>query len=212
LMAMVILSYLPVLAIHHTQWSSFAAANGQCMVWKRSAYEQLGGHSAVKANVLEDVALARMVKSAGMRLRMADANHFIYCRMYKSWPQVRDGYAKNILAGYGGRISLLLLATLFHWLLFIFPWFWLTTAILKTDDHQLMAATALIVLGITIRGVSAVYTHQRAGDALFMPLSVLLMTRIALQAIWWHYKQGGPSWKGRKLHTASTSRSTNEYL
>jgi hypothetical protein len=34
-----------------------------------------------------------------------------------------------------------------------------------------------------------------------MPISVLLMTRIACQSLWWHWR-GGPQWKGRILINA----------
>ena len=210
LMAMAVLGYLPILGVHHTSIPIFAAANGQCMVWKRTSYERLGGHSAVIGNVLEDVILARMVKSDGMCLRMADGNRFIRCRMYRNWPEVRDGYAKNVLAGYGGRVSLLVLATLFHWMLFIYPWLWLVYATHKSNTGQQLGTASLIVLGLAIRGHSAAYTHQRIRDALLMPLSVILMTHITAQALWWHYAKGGPSWKGRSIRTRSTSKQANE--
>ena len=32
-----------------------------------------------------------------------------------------------------------------------------------------------------------------------MPLSALLMTRIAAQAIWWQARYGGVRWKGRLI-------------
>ena len=43
---------------------------------------------------------------------------------------------------------------------------------------------------------------QRVGDALLMPLSVLLMTLIALRAVWWRWRFGGVLWKGRILRDA----------
>ncbi|HRF95695.1 MAG TPA: hypothetical protein PLZ51_10890, partial [Aggregatilineales bacterium] len=55
----------------------------------------------------------------------------------------------------------------------------------------------LVVMGIIIRAMSASFTRQRIADALLMPLSALLMTIIASQALYWHYTQGGPTWKGR---------------
>jgi hypothetical protein len=53
-------------------------------------------------------------------------------------------------------------------------------------------------LGILARALSAAFSRQRPQDALLMPLSVLLMTRIALQALYWHYT-GGVRWKGRTI-------------
>src|SRR6202522_1579101 len=42
-----------------------AAANGQFLMILRDVYEQVGGHGAIASQILEDVALASRVKSAG---------------------------------------------------------------------------------------------------------------------------------------------------
>lgn len=197
LMSMVVLGYLPWLLVHHTPWSPFAAANGQCMLWRRRAYEAVGGHAAVRDNVLEDVTMARLAKAGGRRLRMADGNKQVACRMYTDWPTVKAGYAKNILAGYGNQPLFLVLGGLFHWLLFVLPWLWL--ALGWATPAWPLWPLLLIALGLAVRAVSAAVTHQRPHDALGMPLSVWLMTLIAVQSLWWHFRYGGPQWKGRQL-------------
>ncbi len=196
LMALVVLAYLPLPLVHHTRFAAFAAANGQCLAFRRRAYDQVGGHAAVRKQIVEDIVFARRIKGQGLRLRMADGNHLIACRMYDGWPSVRDGYAKNILAGYGGHVWALLLAALFHWFVFLGPWLWLAAA-LGTGGPVLWPA-ALAALTIAVRGLTAVLSRQRAGDALLMPVSVLLMTAIAARALWWRWR-GGPRWKGRVL-------------
>lgn len=201
LMALVVLGYLPLPLVHHTPWPAFAAANGQCLAFRRRAYQAIAGHTAVQAQVLEDVVLARRVKRHGLRLRLADGAGLITCRMYQDWSAVRSGFAKNILAGYGGRVSFLLLATFFHWLVFLLPWIWLlggwlTPALPGWPLWPLL----LIGLGVGIRALTAVATRQRLLDAVLMPFSVLLMTRIAAQAVWWQWRYGGPLWKGRTIN------------
>jgi len=196
LMAMVILGYLPIIGVHFIPLGAFGAANGQCMAWRRSPYHQIGGHERVKGNVLEDVTLARMVKSAKMRLRMADGAGLIICRMYRNWGEVKNGYAKNILAGYGSPLALII-GTIFHWLIFIVPPLWLMIAFIS--NQSIIMPALLTVMGILIRAISAVFTRQRVLDALFIPISALLMTIIAGQALYWHYTQGGPTWKGRVI-------------
>lgn len=194
LMAFVILAYLPVLLVHHTPWAAFAAGCGQCLAFRRAAYEAIGGHAADRATIIEDIVMARRIKSAGLRLRMADGAGLIACRMYTRWAGVRDGYAKNIIAGYGGRVLFLGLATAFHWLVFLAPWLWLIFGLLPA-----WLVLALIALGIGARALTAVFTRQRVHDALLMPVSVLLMTVIAARAVWWQVRYGGPQWKGRTI-------------
>jgi chlorobactene glucosyltransferase len=200
LIALAVLGYLPLLLVHHTRWPVFAAANGQCLIFRRATYAGVGGHAAVRAQIVEDVALARLVKSQGFRLRMADGAGQVRCRMYRDWPTVRDGFGKNILAGHGSSLILLGLSAVFHWMVFVLPWLWL-----PGGGWQ---ALALIVLGVGVRMLTASATRQRLPDALLMPLSVALMTRIAWQAVWWQLRYGGPRWKGRTL-TGGRPRATH---
>lgn len=196
LIALAIIGYLPALLVHQTSFSSLAAANGQCLVFKKSAYGSVGGHVAVRGSIIEDISFARRIKAKGLHLIMADGAGLITCRMYRNWREVREGFAKNILAGYGGRVSLLALATIFHLLIFVLPWVWLIFG--GIDGYPLMPLL-LIALGISVRGLTAWVTGQRIRDALWMPLSALLMTLVAVQAVWWQWRYGGVRWKGRAL-------------
>lgn len=192
LMAMAILGYLPTVMVHHSPFSIFAAANGQCMAWRREAYEAIGGHQAVANNVLDDVTLAKLAKKQGFRIRMVDGAGQMVTRMYDDWNSVRDGFAKNMLAGYGNSVPLLVFGIVFHWLVFVIPY-----VLVFLPQYQLSAGI-VIIAGLVLRMSSAVFTRQRAIDAVLLPVSVMLFTVIAFQAIYWHYT-GGVTWKGRKL-------------
>ncbi|MDX2136837.1 MAG: glycosyltransferase [Chloroflexota bacterium] len=205
LMALVVLGYLPALAVHHAPFASLAAANGQCLCFRASAYRTLGGHRIVRNRIIEDIAFARAIKRARLRLRTADGCGLIDCRMYTNWQEVRDGYAKNIIAGYGSVIGLLL-GTVFHWAVFLLPWVWLVIpsplSPLPQGEGNIttrVGIAGLCMLGIGVRALTAAVTRQRIGDALLMPVSALLMTIIAGQALWWRLRYGGVRWKGRTL-------------
>jgi chlorobactene glucosyltransferase len=198
MMMFAIIGYLPELCVRYIRWPVFAAANGQCLAFRRDAYQHIGGHAAVRANVVEDVGLARETKHKRLRLVMSTGNRLINTRMYHSWPEVRDGFAKNILAGHGGRPGILLLSALFHWLLFLLPWAWLAIGwVVNLGSGWPWFPLALIGLGVGVRALSAAATHQRVGDALLLPISTVLMTLIAARSLWWHFRYGGPQWKGR---------------
>ncbi len=200
LMAFAILTYLPTFMTHYSPFSAFAAANGQCMVWKRSVYQAIGGHKAVSNNVLDDVNHARLIKHIGYNLRMVDGNQLISCRMYDGWDAVRDGFAKNILAGYGNSVIALSLAIVFHFIVFLLP---ILIAVFSPEYR--LWAILFIVQAMLIRSLSASFTHQRIQDAIGMPISVVLMTLISIQSIIWHYT-GGPRWKGRIIQTKTTHK------
>ena len=199
LMAMVIIGYLPLPLVHHNRRASLAAANGQLMAFRRKAYQAVGGHESVRDKIVEDIVLARRIKKQGFRLRMIDGAGVISCRMYQNWSEVRDGYAKNIIAGYGNSVFWLAVATVFHWLIFLWPWLWLALGWLGGLPGWPLWPLLLVGLGVGIRMLTAAVTRQRLGDAFLLPVSTLLMTRIALQAVWWRWRYGGPRWKGRTI-------------
>ena len=76
-----------------------AIANGQFLLFRRSAYEAIGGHIAVKDEVAEDLALAQHVKRAGLQLRVRSAQADLATRMYRSLGQLIEGWSKNIVMG-----------------------------------------------------------------------------------------------------------------
>ncbi len=198
LMALALHAYLPAFAVHRTRFPLLAAANGQCIAFSRAAYDRLGGHASVRDDILDDIGLARQAKRASLQLRLVEADGLISCRMYRDWRTVREGFAKNILAGFGG-VAGLLAATLFHWLVFLAPWVLLGLGFAGAEvpGHPLWTGL-LIFAGLSLRGMTAWRTGQRVRDALPLPISVLLMSAIAAQSLWWHFRYGGPLWKGRR--------------
>ncbi|MGP8073168.1 MAG: glycosyltransferase [Thermoplasmata archaeon] len=84
--------------------SHTAIANGQFFLVARSAYERVGGHAAVRAYVLEDIALARRLRDVGARLRMASAPTLARTRMYRDRHELFEGLLKNV---HGGEFSAL---------------------------------------------------------------------------------------------------------
>ena len=76
--------------------SPIAAANGQYLMISREAYDAVGGHSTIAADLLEDVALARLVKRSGRTIFFRYAADAVRTRMYRSFAQLREGWTKNL--------------------------------------------------------------------------------------------------------------------
>ncbi len=202
LMAFVTMGYLPELLVRGHRWLSFTAANGQCMLFRRETYRLTGGHSIVRGNIVEDMALGRLTKAWGFRLVEADGAGVVTCRMYRGWAEVREGFSKNIMAGHGGPL-LLLASTLFHWAFFLLPWVWLLVGVLVPEVPGWPWVPGMAVAaGVSARALSAAATRQRVRDAVFLPVSVVLMTLIAGKSFVDHWSRRGGTWKGRTVvHT-----------
>jgi hypothetical protein len=95
------LTTLPLRAAERSPRESLAAANGQLIVVDAASYRRAGGHHAVRAELLEDVALLRAVKRSGGRGTVIDGTHLATCRMYDGWAELRDGYEKSLWAAFG---------------------------------------------------------------------------------------------------------------
>ena len=76
--------------------SPAAAANGQYLLITRQAYDAVGGHAAIAKCLLEDVELARAVKRSGRRIRFRFGGDAVRARMYRSFPQLVEGWTKNL--------------------------------------------------------------------------------------------------------------------
>jgi chlorobactene glucosyltransferase len=70
-------------------------ANGQFWLTSRAQYEAVGGHAAVKQHLMEDVAIARRYRDAGLRIRFAWAPNLGRTRMYRDRHEMFEGLLKN---------------------------------------------------------------------------------------------------------------------
>ena len=76
--------------------SPIAAANGQYLMISREAYDAVGGHTTIAADLLEDVALARLVKRSGRKIFFRYTPDAVRTRMYRTFAQLREGWTKNL--------------------------------------------------------------------------------------------------------------------
>jgi len=80
------------------QWRD-AIANGQYIMVRREAYEAIGGHEALRAEVVEDMRFAQRLVRLGHRLSLRAAEDAFATRMYTSLGELVEGWSKNILLG-----------------------------------------------------------------------------------------------------------------
>lgn len=177
-----------------------AYAVGQMLLFRRSTYEALGGHAAVRATITEDLAFAQRAQAAGQRWRMINAVDLVSCRMYRSGREARAGFSKNLFAAFDFRLAPYVGAWLWVAWMFLGP---LASLVL----YAVGAAPPGTPLGLLLACVAValalwVIPYRQLGlplhAAALYPLAVLAMEGVALRSLVLSLT-GGLAWKGRTL-------------
>ncbi len=96
------------------------AAFGPCLLTSAADYGTVGGHAAVRGDVVEDLALARRYAAAGLPVNVFLGSRTVSFRMYpRGVTQLVHGWTKNLAAGSSAAQPLALAAAVA----------WLTTAL-----------------------------------------------------------------------------------
>ena len=185
-----IITTLPLRVAERSRRPSLAAANGQFLVVGRAAYERAGGHAAVPSAVLDDLALGRAIRASGGHGGVVDGTAVASCRMYSSWPKLRDGYAKSLWSAFGSPggaaavVGTLVLA-------YVVP---AVTAV-RGSRVGLLGYAA----GVLSRVISARATGGRVWpDALAHPASIVVFGYLTARSHVQH-RRGMLRWKGRAV-------------
>ena len=190
-------------SVNRARRAADVIANGQCLVVRRTAYEALGGHAAVRDKVAEDLALAQRAFRAGLRVRAVVGLDQLSTRMYESLPELVRGWGKNVFAGGRDAVPFGALGrALFPLMLVAGPLFTLAPPIVLALSLAGVLGTAALVWSAIATALSllwwgAVYRVARepAWYALLFPLGALVLSYIVLTAI----RRGSRvAWKGRE--------------
>ena len=181
-----------------------AKAVGQFILFRAEAYRRIGGHAAVRDEIVEDFALARVAKAQGCRLVLGDGRHLVRTRMYRSAREIWDGFTKNtfdeIQRHPGGVFSALLGLPA----LSIGPYAIALVAARRFGrrgrlrDAFLLGQSFAQVLGVLLMGRAASDVWGLPGRyALAQPIASLFLWAIMVNSTWRNVSGRGVVWKGR---------------
>lgn len=188
-------SWLPMFLIHKTRNPAFLAANGQVFLIKREALERVGGFESIGHELVDDMALARRIKTAGMRFVFADGHHIAQCRMYQRSGDVWEGFSKNLYEGIGHHPLALMGVGGVYAGAFLLPYGLVAWGVATKQDDMRLALGALGA-NITLRAMLAWRFAQPLEGIALHPLGVLGLGAIALNSARVYYK-GQQTWRGR---------------
>jgi glycosyltransferase involved in cell wall biosynthesis len=173
--------------------SRTAAANGQFLLIRRDVYDQIGGHAGLAGEVLEDLAIAIRVKSAGHRIWFASGKGIVRVRMYRSFDAMWQGWKKNLYRLMGGT-----------------PW----AVIRETESTLPWIPLLLIAMGLkfplvfflgvllliarqTSYGLDLVRNHYPFSFIFYYVLALAMYIGV-LWASYRSHRKGRIAWKGRE--------------
>ena len=184
-----------------------AIANGQYILVRRSAYEGIGGHRAVRGEVAEDLRLGQLIVEGGHRLSLRTEPRRLSTRMYQSLSEVVAGWTKNIAigakqsAGWWGPLaipSILVYAFLF-WVIPPLVLLWsVVTGLAGGGLGGPLLAWSFVASLLGLGTWAIVYRRFQVSPAYaFMyPLGAAFVGAIALRSGWRGSRR--VEWKGRR--------------
>ena len=174
---------------------SLSAANGQFLVLDAADYLAIGGHGAVRHDVIEDVALMRSLKGSGRHAATVDGSHLATCRMYGGAGAVVDGYGKSLWSAFNGPAGSAAVCAVLA-AAYAVP----ALAVVAGPDRRTRAIGAAgYAAGVASRAMVARRTGERMlPDVLAQPVTIAAF--VALTVISWRrHLAGTNSWKGRPV-------------
>ncbi|MGQ9806805.1 MAG: glycosyltransferase [Chlorobiales bacterium] len=197
-----IMCFLPMRMIWNSRNEAFSFANGQFILFQRAMYEQIGGHEAVKSNIVEDVWFVKAVKRAGGKVMVFNGVDAVRCRMYHGLAEAFRGFSKNLFAGLGYNSYAMIAVCMVMFLWFLMPIVFVLYAILiGVFSFELFWLSVLqIFLAVLMRVAIAIKFRLNLLYSFLHGLSVAMFIGIALNSMRWVYFSGGAEWKGRQYN------------
>ena len=187
------LTFLPLRLAERPAAPTLSAANGQLLACRTNAYRGAGGHAAVHAAVLEDLALARAFKRAGYTVAMVDGTEVAACRMYAGWGALRDGYTKSLWAAFGSPRGAVAGAGILS-LLYLLP----PAAAVFASGRTRRVGAAGYAAAVAGRVITAHTTGGPLRWAPAHPVSISILLRLLVRSFN-HRSRGLLRWKDRPL-------------
>ncbi|HEX9759181.1 MAG TPA: glycosyltransferase [Nitrospiria bacterium] len=188
---------------------------GAFLLIRRETFLRVGGYSPIKDQLIDDYAMANLVKKNRGTIWLSDGREYISIRMYESFSEIWKGWQKNFYAGlmlpfrlgYEKRqwvlwekkpLLTLLLVTLFLSFTFVFPpvaFFW---TLFSNPSTFTLLLSILTFFAFLFFGFSLYNRLEKSPFWTFtLPLGAVITLGIAITSTWQNRVRGGPTWRGR---------------
>jgi len=205
----------PAEKVNDPAFPEAAMANGQFILVRREAYDAVGGHAALKAEVLDDVAFARLMKARQRRLHLLHGLSLMSVRMYAGLREIWEGWTKNFFVSLHRSVGLTaviwMMVFLTGLLPFLLPLIWPAVGLMQGGPADALlgqpawwASLGLAGLVLFTYGLGLHRTGHRTRDFWTYPLGVTVLLGILVNSAWRATRRLAITWKGRSYTEIGT--------
>jgi chlorobactene glucosyltransferase len=202
--------FIPFILIKKSKSPLFCTALGQFMMFKREAYEKIGGYESIKGNMVDDIQISKRVKKAGLKFMVFDGRNTIFCRMYKNLKGVIIGLAKSIYPAFNGNLLALFSFTGVLTATLLVPFVLLPLGAFLLDWPTVIIRLMIIqvIIVLVIKTMFAIRYKQRMLDILLAPVSMAIIDALIFLSFFQAKYGEGLSWKGRVYDVSGNDKTT----
>jgi hypothetical protein len=185
---------------------SIAVGGGAGNLTRRSVYDAVGGHAALRDSVVDDVRLGFMVKGAGYRFCVVRAEDRVAVRMYRGLREVFDGFTKNIAYIYQGASGAFVFAlTLVTLGVAILPVATLAAALAGAgiSGSDVGLAAVGFALAVLARIILAGALDGPMWPAFTHPIMAAVWSAILTRSLYRRFVRRRLTWRGRDFEARS---------
>jgi chlorobactene glucosyltransferase len=158
-----------------------AMAVGPFLLVRRDTYERFGGHQRLREEIVDDVAMARAVKSLGEPVDLIDGNGLMSTRFYHNAREVWNGFSKAAFGAFGFSFLPYLATLFFAYAIFLNPFLMLalhpTLSLANPFFNQVLIIMALrLLLALRVR--------QSLLTVLLHPALIFFALLFCLNSLW----------------------------
>jgi glycosyltransferase involved in cell wall biosynthesis len=157
---------------------------------KTSSYQKLGGFDALRMEIVEDLTLAKNVKIAGMKQRLAIAPGMVTLHWASGVFGVVKGMTKNLFSVFRFRIELVVFACLWITFFCLGP-----VAFMSAQETRVAGSIACLSI-VALYALSQRSSKIAKIYCLFFPVAALLFLYSIVRSVIATLAAGGVTWRG----------------
>jgi chlorobactene glucosyltransferase len=158
-----------------------AMAVGPFLLVRRDTYERFGGHASLRDEIVDDVAMARAVKTVGEPVDLIDGTGLMYTRFYHNAREVWNGFSKAAFGAFGFSFLPYLVTLFFAYAIFLNPFLMLGLHPSLSFSNPFFNQVLIIM---ALRLLLALRVRQSLLTVVLHPALIVFALLFCLNSLW----------------------------